>query len=954
MKNKKKKVLFLPIVTMLLTLCNAYEVQAKESYSEYYPMGCHAYEVDTVNDSGNFDQKGCYASFAEASNAMKQLGDDAVVRHAASYSPGKIIAMNSGIAYSYPQREGGITLDVKQYGTNSKYAKTTYIEKHREIFYTSTDSYDGNGNGTIHGTVSGFDSVISLKNVDLVPFKFVKNNLSIYLGGNSINGEDPVPFLTKVRTTTYTVEQNGSYKELHFTAYKGWAVDGKVPAYAADLIIGPAASWMNAGTTYYSKNDYDFYSDMECRNYVGTYYNYYQFMPLRQKSNIPASAYNTFLQANNVSGSSKLWNTGEMFVEAQENYGINALLLFTQAVHESGWGTSALAMNRNNLFGWGAFDSNPNNAASFTSVAEGINIHAGKSLREYINTSDGRFFGSHFGNKESGISVKYASDAYYGLKIASLAYQFDKIYNDYDGNLTEYNSYPIGVIKNYGDAIYDSINGNVMYTTEYGATYQRNYTVTVLAEKDGWYKIQSTDYLENGKQFNTAKKDFIKYDWNTNVGWIEKRHVDLIAGLDVESEPTEIIGSAVVNVSGLRVRQGPGLGYAMVGYAQENGAYNVYDSKQADGYTWYQIGKGQWFASKDNWVSYYPKQEEKPVEPEKPVTPETPTTPETPKQDVPSTNVSSLDAYETIDALEENRRMIATIDEATVNDVEHTITLQGKALFRKMNALEGQVKHNLILTDPETMKSKVIPCTTVIENQSILAGYTTNAVKYTVTLDANLFNNCNYYIGIQLINGDVSGYYSFFMNGGVHDISCTNESGTLVRLFGDPISHYRYSICAEKQSIDLSVINKPNWMTPKFGASSINIENGHLEMNGYAGIYLTDFTQETNPSYEMILVNEDGEKYTFACTKSTTQKNITRYMRCNNTYTDCYFDVDADLTQLPAGTYRVYVHVKTTNAEDIFEMYSTNDESVRTESVSNKTYTLSRTNTRFRYILTIQ
>lgn len=239
MKNRKKKVLLLPIVTMLLTLCNGYEVQAKESYSEYYPMGCNAYEVDTVNDSGNFDQKGCFSSFAEASNAMKQSGDDAVVRHAASYSPSKIIAMNSGIAYSYPQREGGITLDVKQYGTDSAYAKTTYIEKHREIFYTSTDSYDGNGNGTIHGTVSGFDSVISLKNVDLVPFKFVKNNLSIYLGGNSINGEDPVPFLTKVRTTTYTVEKNGNYKELHFTAYKGWAVNGKVPGYAADLIIGP-------------------------------------------------------------------------------------------------------------------------------------------------------------------------------------------------------------------------------------------------------------------------------------------------------------------------------------------------------------------------------------------------------------------------------------------------------------------------------------------------------------------------------------------------------------------------------------------------------------------------------------------------------------------------------------------------------------------------------------------
>lgn len=82
----------------------AMKYRQKESYSEYYPMGCNAYEVDTVNDSGNFDQKGCFSSFAEASNAMKQLGNDAVVRHTASYSPSKIIAMNSGIAYSYPQR----------------------------------------------------------------------------------------------------------------------------------------------------------------------------------------------------------------------------------------------------------------------------------------------------------------------------------------------------------------------------------------------------------------------------------------------------------------------------------------------------------------------------------------------------------------------------------------------------------------------------------------------------------------------------------------------------------------------------------------------------------------------------------------------------------------------------------------------------------------------------------
>ena len=42
--------------------------------------------------------------------------------------------------------------------------------------------------------------------------------------------------------------------------------------------------------------------------------------------------------------------------------------------------------------------------------------------KDYI----GRYYGSHLGDKESGINVKYASDPYWGEKAASFYYRLDE------------------------------------------------------------------------------------------------------------------------------------------------------------------------------------------------------------------------------------------------------------------------------------------------------------------------------------------------------------------------------------------------------------------------------------------------------------------------------------------------------------------------------------------------
>lgn len=65
---------------------------------------------------------------------------------------------------------------------------------------------------------------------------------------------------------------------------------------------------------------------------------------------------------------------GWVFIEAQEKSGIDALWLYSMSAHESGWGTSYLAMNKGNYYGIGAWDSDPIGLASYMgdSFYEGI------------------------------------------------------------------------------------------------------------------------------------------------------------------------------------------------------------------------------------------------------------------------------------------------------------------------------------------------------------------------------------------------------------------------------------------------------------------------------------------------------------------------------------------------------------------------------------------------------
>lgn len=113
------------------------------------------------------------------------------------------------------------------------------------------------------------------------------------------------------------------------------------------------------------------------------------------------------------------------FYDAEQKYGINGVFLASIAVHESGWGKSTIAVNKYNLFGFGAYDSSPyESAVAFDSYAEGIDTVAAWLVNHYLNTAgtvlktgeiaDGKFYN---GATVVGVNVRYASDTDWCTKV---------------------------------------------------------------------------------------------------------------------------------------------------------------------------------------------------------------------------------------------------------------------------------------------------------------------------------------------------------------------------------------------------------------------------------------------------------------------------------------------------------------------------------------------------------
>ncbi len=315
--------------------------------------------------------------------------------------------------------------------------------------------------------------------------------------------------------------------------------------YTPANMVGYQPSYLEKGKIYFSYDGHYFYTDFvtmlnDYKNGVYThainandpYYNYYQYLSFRSKTDFSADDLNRRV-ADEVSGASAMKNTGNDFVNNQNTYGTNALLMFGVGANESAWGTSYYALNKNNLFGLNAHDSNPDDAFKFHTVGDGIKQFSKIHISEgYLDPKDGfgRYFGPHLGDKASGLNVKYASDPYWGEKAAAQAY-YTEIFTGkkYSGD------YRLGVINSKHTALNVRKEPTSSSTLLYATSKASNFPFVILAETTGpsvngnnvWYKIQTDAPLTSNR--NAIVQDNGVYDFQNNYAYVSAYYVSIIS-----------------------------------------------------------------------------------------------------------------------------------------------------------------------------------------------------------------------------------------------------------------------------------------------------------------------------------------------------------------------------------------------------------------------------------------
>lgn len=538
-------------------------------------LSCDDFTVGEALSDGSISALKCFGDFYSARTEMNKY-DNGIVLHNSSNSPSKIIAATNAIAVSIPYRLGyedtnnSVMNWYKYTSGSSLQTQYTYLTSYRDINYMQTEYYNSlTGHGVFYGEINGFAGYADLRQIDIIPNIFIENGVTVEIAGNSFTGGHNS---VSIKPTQQYYIKNTNGELLHnYMKYNYGTMVG-------EYIIGIAPDYMEVNTKYYSWDGIHFYTDSRMKNPLldekgnaSEYYNYYQYLPLRSYSNITGTQLDQYLEYigyNHVAtsayeeGGSMLYHQGQHFENGENNFGINSLLTYAIACLESAYGRSHIAVDKNNLYGWGAIDSDPSGGAyHFASVEQSVTEMMGYNLSYYmaakesvVNEDDQRYHGMSPGNKASGINVSYASDPYWGQKVAGRAYLIDR----YHG-LVDYNNYTLGLTN------VPAVNVRKEATTSSTALFTLdNYKISgvipyqpviIFDEVSGesisgnstWFRINSNyplnssrnveyNYCGNDEETSTCTPNY--YDASNSYVYASATLIDYIEATVKEEEPT--------------------------------------------------------------------------------------------------------------------------------------------------------------------------------------------------------------------------------------------------------------------------------------------------------------------------------------------------------------------------------------------------------------------------------
>lgn len=114
---------------------------------------------------------------------------------------------------------------------------------------------------------------------------------------------------------------------------------------------------------------------------------------------------------------SPMYGLGNVFMQSQDTYGVDANYLVSHAILESYWGKSQIARQKNNLYGYGAYDSAPGkDAGMFPSNRYAILFQGWEVRNNYLNPGSSEYVSPTL----RGMNVHYATDRYWAHSIGGL------------------------------------------------------------------------------------------------------------------------------------------------------------------------------------------------------------------------------------------------------------------------------------------------------------------------------------------------------------------------------------------------------------------------------------------------------------------------------------------------------------------------------------------------------
>ncbi len=499
-----KKIKYIIVFVVLLFTLNVNALGRNDSNLRNR-NNCEKFELAKANTDGTITSVTCFQDYNTAKNKMNEEKDNSLIIFERSNGITKII--DAKYALVYLDRGDVLTY---LYSSNSLKSSLTYMNNASSYGATDAALLEINySNKAAKIRIGGVTGWVKSGEYTIIPINWVKTSSYYKISDNGIAHY----YAKDIETSNYT---------------------------QASRLLGPKPDNIENGN-YKSYDGIYFYDDFSqmiddyrmnqhdlAINKENAYYNYYLYLPHRSKTNydiddidsylrnvlnFKGSLYGKYLTNNN----SVMYGTAEYYMYAEKLYGANALSIFSLARNESANGRSSIAYNKNNIFGHNAVDGAAySSATGYLDVRSSIYTHGyGYINYGYARVSDSRYNGSHFGNKNTGMNVMYASDVYWGEKAANYYYSFDK-----DNGLLDYNYYQLIISNASGVNVRSgpSTKNNSVYSIK-----KTGIPFIVLEEVEGetidgnniWYKIQSdSNITSSGNLIASNSSTWPEYNWD--------------------------------------------------------------------------------------------------------------------------------------------------------------------------------------------------------------------------------------------------------------------------------------------------------------------------------------------------------------------------------------------------------------------------------------------------------